>query len=151
MIHGRHLEQVLLLLASWTRCSLLASESGKRCFDSNARNQFEWAVRQALRLGRSDGSLVLSDSCSGAYSYELLCMALEEGGDDNDEKIAQAILPGTDKKLSDRQAGKLPPPSLYSEWSELAVMRSKWTRRAHSLPVAFMTVDWKANCRRQGR
>lgn len=130
LLHARHLARFRELLACWTRCSLMASAAGWDCFDEDARDQYEWAVRQACRLSRSDGSLVLSNGVAGNWCADLFRAALEQGGDEHDAALAELALPGGDKKRSCSQSRTLPEPTVYSEWSEACVMRPRWSRKA---------------------
>ncbi len=137
LVNARHVDCYRELLACWTRCSLLARAADWDCFDADSRNQYEWAVRQTLRLSRSDGSLVFADGLSGEWCSDLLQIALAEGGDPLDTKIADLMLPGATGKMPARQIRKLPEPSIYSEWSEACVMRAKWSRKSAQFSCLF--------------
>ncbi len=135
--NARHVGTLRSLLACWTRCVLLSSAAGWECFDEESRNQFEWFKRQALRLTRADGTLVLSQGASGDWSPDLFQAALRTGADKEDRTIAKLILPGEHHEISDRHLRKLPEPSVYSEWSETCVMRSHWSRKSPQFTCLF--------------
>lgn len=151
LLNSRHVDRTRELLACWTRCSLMASTASWDCFDQESRTQYEWAVRQSLRLSRMDGSLVLSRGLSGGWCHDLLGNALQEGGDDCDTRIAEAMLPGAQTKLTDRQARKLPEPSVYSEWAEACVMRSKWSRKSPQFCCLFSDRELRTELTTGGR
>ena len=48
------------LMACWTRCRILGRHMEKVCASAKASYQYEWAIRAALRLSRTDGSQVFS-------------------------------------------------------------------------------------------
>ena len=127
------------LLACWTRCSMMARAAGWECFDDDGRVQYEWTVRQALRLSRADGTLIFSNGLSGDWCSDLITAALDESGDQDDQEVAQYILPGKKKKkkATDRRLRKLPEPSVYSEWAETSVMRGKWSRKSPQVACLF--------------
>ncbi len=137
LVNARLLDHYRQLLAIWTRCSLLGATTDWDCFDAGGRNQYEWVVRQSLRLSRPDGSLVFARGVSGDWCPDLSQIALAEGGDQLDIKIADHMLPGATSKLSARQTRKLPEPSVYSEWSEACFMRSKWSRKSPQFSCLF--------------
>ncbi len=93
LVCAAHLECFRSLLACWTRCSLMDEAARWKCFDQDARIQFEWMVRQALRLTRPDGTLVLSRGLSGDWCPDLLHAALSQGGSRKDRVLARLILP----------------------------------------------------------
>lgn len=151
LVNARHLGAFRELLACWTRCSLVARSSDWKCFDKDGRYQYEWAVRQSLRVTRNDGSLVLSRGLSGEWCADLMACAIAEAGDHADRKLADVVLPGRRGKLSDRQMRRLPEPSLYSEWSELCVMRSKWSRKSPQFACSFAGRELRTELWSSGR
>lgn len=132
-----HLPHSRALLACWTRCAAMAHAAGWTCFDADGRAQYEWLVRQTLRLCRADGTLIFSNGSHGDWTPDLIRAALNEAGDRADVESARQLLPG---RVVDRRGGrhvKLPEPSVVSEWSELCVMRSKWSRRSPQFACLF--------------
>lgn len=131
--HASNLVRLRPLLACWVRCRVL----DPKCFNSEARTQLEWLARQAIRLCRPDGSQLLSEPEQSAWSGPLFKTLLQVSGDAADRSAAARWL-----RLDGGQSGKsgqrkLPEPTVYSAWSELAVLRSDWARRATYLAVAF--------------
>jgi hypothetical protein len=137
LVGAGHVREFRQLLACWTRCSIMASAAGWSCLSAEARTQFEWSVRQTLRLSRSDGSAIFTSGLSGDWCADLLHWSIEAGGDASDKKIASVMFPGARGKLSDRQLRKLPKPSVYSEWAELCVMRPRWSRKGPQFSCLF--------------
>ena len=134
-----HLKYFRSLLACWTRCSLMDEAADWKCFDDDARIQFEWMVRQALRLTRPDGTLVLSRGLSGDWCPDLLHVALAHGGSRKDGMLARLILPERLAKKRHRRGRKLPTPSVHSEWGEVCVMRTAWSRKSPQFACLFGT------------
>jgi len=134
--HGKHLGLLRPLLACWTRCRALGGELEGGCWTKAAEDQYQWLVRQALRLARDDGSQVFSRGSAGAFHQELLAAALRLGGDADDRRIATLVLPGAKKHVPKRlDESALPAPASESEWASVAVLRPRWSR-----PVARLTV-----------
>jgi hypothetical protein len=136
--HGRHLGLLRPLLACWTRCRALGGELKGGCWTEAADGQYEWLVRQALRLARHDSSQVFSRGSAGAFNPEFLAAALRLGGDADDRKISALILPGAKnraRKSLDESA--LPEPASESEWAAVAVLRPRWARSGERLTVVY--------------
>ncbi|MFT7640000.1 MAG: hypothetical protein ACI9G1_001738 [Pirellulaceae bacterium] len=121
------------LTACWTRC-LTMSEALKIEFDGDARLQYEWLVRQLIRLTRPDGTQVLSASES-KLEPSLLRAALSLVEDPDDAGIAAIAFTG--KKAHKVKESSLPSPAAYSEWGETAILRTKWKSSRTQLTVAF--------------
>jgi hypothetical protein len=102
----------------------------------DARLQYEWLVRQALRLTRADGSHVLTNGAPPDCWSELFTAALEVGGDEEDWAIAHRVLPDWKPKKT-QAAEKLPSAAARSEWAETAVLRSDWSRSGPRLLVTY--------------
>jgi hypothetical protein len=136
--HARYLASFRPLIACWTRCKLLATASDHPCFHGEAQLQFEWVVRQMLRLSRHDGSQVLTPGNEGQWAPKLFEAALGIEGDDDDWTIASMNLP-----LTKRQSGKLvskshlPESACDSEWAETSILRPDWGRSAPRLVVRY--------------
>lgn len=129
---ARCLPLLPLLLACWTRCRGVAEHHGKRCFDSAAETQYEWLVRQSLRLARPNGSPALTH-CP-AVEKGLWQSALRFGGDESDHTAAAQRLRPKPVAGSDDEA---PTPAVDSEWSGLAVLASGWKPKAPRLTLAY--------------
>lgn len=135
LLNARHLSWLRPLLACWTRCGGIARAVGVRAFTEDAEVQYEWVVRQAMRLARSDGSQLLGSGAACQWQPDLFRAALELGGDDEDFAAAGLALPA-DVKVPD--ADDLPcAASAESEWAELAVLRPDWSRASPRLVVDF--------------
>lgn len=120
------------LLGCWTRATYLDRKLKGTRVDKDARLQFEWLVRQSIRWSRSDGSLLLGDpftDCRG-----LIEAALEAGGDQVDRELAM-IQRGALSEDDSEYA--LPPAGEHSEWAEVALLRSDWSRRGIALAVNY--------------
>ena len=137
LVCAAHMPCFRSLLACWTRCSLMDEAARWKCFDREARNQYKWMVRQALRLTRPDGTLVMSRGLSGDWCPELLQAALAQGGSRKDRVLAQLVLPERRRAKAPRHRRKLPDPSVYSEWGEVCVMRTGWERESPQFVCLF--------------
>ncbi|MHB8956088.1 MAG: hypothetical protein ACYC4U_24165 [Pirellulaceae bacterium] len=137
MPHAAYLQYFRGLLACWTRCFMMGEAAGWKCCDHDACLQYEWIVRQALRLSRPDGTLIFSQGLSGDWCPALLRAALEQGGNRRDWQIARQVLPGPFARSGHRRAGKFSECSAHSEWGEICVMRSKWSRKSPQFACLF--------------
>ena len=130
---ARCLPHLATMLACWTRCRSLAEEFDKPCWDKQAETQYEWFVRQALRLARPDGSFALTDG--PAAPTALFAEALDLAGDDADLAAAALRLRPSPAQADDDD--EPPTPSVNSEWSGLAVLATGWKPKAPRLTVAY--------------
>jgi hypothetical protein len=138
LLHGRDLGLLRPLLACWTRCRALGGELKGGCWSEAAESQYEWLVRQALRLSRHDGSQVFSHGSAGTFDRELLAAALRLGGDAEDRKIAALILPAARRQAPKRpDESRLPKPASESEWAAVAVLCPRWDRAGERLTVVY--------------
>ncbi len=137
MLHADNIEWSRPLLACWTRAALISDVAGCSCFNEAARNQYQWMIQQTLRLTRSDGTQVFSDSFAGDWCPDLFAAALTQSSDPEDREIAHCILPGKLGKGGARKRRKLPSPFVYSEWAETCVMRTKWSRKSPQFALTF--------------
>jgi hypothetical protein len=148
--HAEQMAMLRPLLACWTRCRAIGNEADKGCWSKAAQNQYEWLVRQALRLARPDGSQVLSPGQGGAWCKALFDAAMRLGGDDDDQRIAALVLPRP-AKAKNRQIRKrgLPKPGVHSEWSAAAVLSSGWEADDPRLAVLYpdRSVRLELHCR----
>jgi hypothetical protein len=148
--HAAYVPHFRSLLACWTRCSLMATAKRWRWCDAPASSQYEWAVRQALRLSRADGTLVLSRGSSGDWCPGLLLTAFEEGGDRGDLRAAEELLPRPIAHRH-RRPTKSPAPSVHSEWGQTCVMRTHWSRKSPYLACLFHDGRLQAELATAGR
>jgi hypothetical protein len=135
MPHANHLPVARALLACWTRCQYMGRAMKRNCFTKDAKTQYEWLVRQTLRLCRNDGTQVFSIDATADWSPTLLKAALTLAKDDDDDAIADCVLPG--RKASREPRKSLPSPAANSEWAELAVLRRGWDRAGDQLMVSY--------------
>ena len=136
MPHARFLSQSRQLLASWTRSLFIDRHLRGNRIKSEARLQFEWFVRQTLRLVRNDGSFAFDQGLKNTrkgIGRELISAALKVGGDEADVEIFERL----NAKGSVSKNGHLPNPSEHSEWAELAILRSDWSRNSAFCVVGF--------------
>jgi hypothetical protein len=149
-----HAERLVLmrpLLACWTRCLALGSESPKGSWSEAAQIQYEWLVRNALRLTRHDGTHVFSRGPGGAWCEDLFAAAVSFGADPDDEAIAALVLPGHKKSERARIAAlPLPDASSHSEWSGVGVLRPDWSPAAPRLAATYAgeSVGLELECER---
>ncbi len=132
----RNLAILRPLLATWTRSALMLAKMKGARLKADARTQYEWLVRQAIRLSRYDGTQALAGGSSGAWCRELFAAALTIADDPDDIAAATIALPGG-KTLVPRRGGDLPEEAACSEWAEVAVLRSDWSRQREQLAVTF--------------
>ncbi len=134
-----HLDVTRKLLASWTRSLCMADRIATKktkLVSYQARMQYSWLVRQALRLTRGDGRHAFdvhrgrkSRSCDGP----LFALALRLIDDRQDRALARLVL-DTDE-LDER---RLPPkPAYQSDWGGVAVMQPDWSPRQPRLVVVY--------------
>lgn len=146
---ARHLALARPLLACWTRCGYLARSAGVRCFDKQAGLQYEWLVRRALQLTRQNGTQVLGTDGSEKGVDELFDAALMLIGDQEDDAIADQVLPGrkASRKKSQRDV-YFPDSATHSEWGEIAILRPNWLRSGEHLVVTYHDRTFRAelNC-----
>ena len=136
--HANYLGLLRPLLACWTRCRAMGDQLKSGCWTSAAACQYEWLIRQALRLARHDGSQVLSHGSAGAWDPELFEAALQLGGDHDDLDIAALVLPRP-KKAGKRRPDEsaLPKPANHSNWAAAAVLRPQWAGSRERLTVLY--------------
>lgn len=136
--HARHLHLLRPLLACLTRCLLLG---GSAALAQEARLQYEWLVKQAVRWTRRDGSQVLADAGTTSWQPGLLAIALELAGDPASRFLAATQLPAHEA-WADRHLCKLPKKNqpdaaCISEWAAAASLRSDWSHSSPRLAARF--------------
>lgn len=119
-----------LLIACWTRCQMLVGEKNSP-WDSDAQTEYEWLVRQSLRLCDRQGRFAFSPA-GAVGTGELIRKMLELGGDESDEAAAGRRLKGY--KADD--SFETPGTSNHSEWAELGVLSAGWRDKAPRIVVA---------------
>ena len=143
LLHADLLEATLLLLACWTRSRLRCQTA----WADDSEAQFEWLVRQVLRVVDGEGQLPFAGNSLTIGNRELLQTALQLAGDDKDEAAAQ-------RRLRDYESGseaKPPKSSNHSEWAGVTVMAAGWRDKAPRLTVTHsgeqMRVELRSNCK----
>lgn len=125
--HARRLGVLRPLLACWTRCRAAGNEWSKPCWSDAAQTQYEWLIRNALRLTRHDGTHVLSRGPSGAWCEALFHAAVAFSQDGDDRDIAALVLPGHDGADAKRASKlALTKAAIHSEWAAVGVLRRGW-------------------------
>ncbi len=135
LVHADYFGFHRMLLGCWTRSVLLCRRIKGVKLVSEARTQYEWAVRSALRMTRSDGTGVFSRVSDAPYFRPLLEASLSAGGNEEDEAI-YALLRGPKRK---KRFFDLAPndTSYYCEWAAAALMRSDWSLESLRLSILF--------------
>ncbi len=146
---ARHLALLRPLLACWTRCGYLSRAGGVQCFDKQARLQYEWLVRRALQLTRQNGTQVLCADEPEKGIDQLFDAALMLIGDQEDDAIADQVLPG--RKSSRKKSQRVvyfPDSAAHSEWGKIAVLRPNWLRGGEHLVMTYhdRTFSTELNC-----
>lgn len=119
-----------VLLACWTRCRALVGD-GKPPWSADAQLQFEWLVRQTLRMTDRRGRVAFTASDT-VGAGDLIREALRLGGDPSDHAAAGHRLKGY--KADD--SFETPAPSGHSEWAELSVLALGWSDKGPRIVVA---------------
>lgn len=138
--HATELARLRPLFACWTRCRAMGETTSRDCFSREARDQFEWLVRQTLRLTRGDGRQVLTPGTAGDWCPELFQTALDFGGDAFDRKIATKALPklkGVYAPSTRASLDETVESANHSGWAETGVLRPSWKRNAPWLTVLY--------------
>ncbi|HTN77936.1 MAG TPA: hypothetical protein VL096_21945 [Pirellulaceae bacterium] len=139
---GENLALMKPLLACWTRLMTLSRALPEPTIDEDTQVQFEWLLRQTVRLMRPDGSLVFTPESKTSDMQELATAALRQIADPEDHLLVKCAFRGVEaKKASPKKpkAGKkgLPEPFIYSEWSKTGLLRSDWSLGAPRLAVTY--------------
>jgi hypothetical protein len=144
LLPARHLHTTKALLACWTRAVKLMGAMRDGQLEEDVQVQFEWLLRQTLRLSRDDGSLCYAASGKQSDLAHLVKAALQHIDDPDDHALAKAALEGAkDKPVPKKpkngaKAKKpLPEPFVHSEWSNAALLRGSWMHGAPRFAVAY--------------
>jgi hypothetical protein len=138
--HARLLPVLGPLFACWTRARWLGARLGHGPWSRKADLQYQWLVRNALRLADTNGRFLLAsgDPSSPAWSNGLFAAALELAGDSGDAAAAAVALPPNVVPRRIRYAKRdLPRPSLNSDWSGIAVLASGWSQSDVRLALRY--------------
>jgi hypothetical protein len=140
------------LFSSWTRARAIGEYLKKGCWSSSAETQFEWLVRQTLRLQRPDGTPMLSTEHITAWPGGVLDTALSLAGDEHDSAAALAHLPKSLLAIrGDFDEYELPEASVESEWSTLALLANGWGKSASRVLVDYSKRTLRLEVESEGR
>ena len=139
-----------LLAACWTRSRAIGEKLKGGCWNKQAELQFEWFVRQVLRLTRSDGSLALSDAPREAWSPAMLSSMLRLAGDPSDRAAASQRKIG-DASSAKRFSAKPPEPAVNSEWSGITVLAAGWDRTSPRVTVSYQGAQLRIEVEASGQ
>lgn len=133
LVPARFLPRLGELLACWTRCRLMNEQNSKPNWSEESLEQYDWLVRQSLRLARPDRTFALG---SGTASQKaMLQSALDLGGDDADLSAGMRRLK---VEIEDTDVDDEPPEaSNNSEWAGLAVLATDWKPKSPRLTVTY--------------
>ena len=134
--HSDLIHDLRPLLASLTRIAALARHDSRFRITQEVASAHSWLVHHAIQWSRANGSTAFGASELARGDRELLAVALELAGDDEDWAAAQASLPSHWTFRKESRAA-VPWPSNRSEWAGLAVLRTDWARRAPRLFVNY--------------
>lgn len=144
LLPARHLQQTKALLACWTRVHAIAGAVSQTKIDEDVQVQFEWLLRQTLRLARDDGSLSFASTGKQADLPMLVKAALAATDDAEDHLLAKAALEGAKERPAPKKPKKdakpkksLPEPFLHSEWSNAALLRGSWELGAPRVAITY--------------
>ena len=147
LLEAKHFELMRPLLACWVRCLAVGDEmcDGK-LLKKDPAGQLEWAVREAMRWTRSDGSQVLCEAASGRWCKPLFEAALVFDEDDEDQDIATMTLPDWGKKaqIATLRQYALADAASHSEWSRAAVLRPDWEQAGPRFSILYPHADKNA-------
>jgi hypothetical protein len=137
--HARLMPVLGPLFACWTRARWLGKQFARGPWSRAAEVQYQWLIRHAIRLTDASGRFVMTPSeSSAAENKSLFTMALELAGDERDCAAAAATF---SSKVVPRQikckAGRLPKPSLDSDWSGISVLSTGWSRSDVRLALVY--------------
>ncbi|NQU20556.1 MAG: hypothetical protein HQ567_04685 [Candidatus Nealsonbacteria bacterium] len=135
--HGNLLPLLRPLAACWTRCVAIGEQFKGGCCNQTATEQYEWLVRQTLRLLRRDGTLVFDAPGAKRLDGDLLAAALRFGGDGDDHEIAELLLSPKKSAKRPTDLSRLPKVAMHSQWASVAVLRRDWSRAAERLAVVY--------------
>jgi hypothetical protein len=120
------------LLACWTRTLAISQSVDHADCTDEMLAEFNSAVVHTVRLARRDGSQAFDSTTDDKPSLDWLMHAAKLTGKRKTIELVDHVLDGHGRPLK-----KAPSPADNSEWSELAVLRTDWSRDANSLVVNY--------------
>lgn len=152
LIDAEAIRVVPVLFSCWTRCRAIGESLKKGCWSPEAETQFEWVVRQTLRLSRVDGMPMLTDGAYANWPAGPLDTALDLAGDIEDDAAANHHL---GKLLTtndgDYEEDDLPDADAESEWSSLGLLADGWGKKANRVLVDYSGDELGIEIESQGR
>ena len=153
----RYLDVFHSLIACWSRCRLVGGHIEGGCWNEAAEAQFPLALREAVRLApfansaptihqpdaparesERHPSLARRASVALGRLAWLADVARDLTRDKPTRRLVRALLdPRKKSRARAIKPGRLPSAAVHSEWAEIAVLRTDWSRRAAQLSVAF--------------
>ena len=135
MLPATHLPLLRPLLGCWTRCRAIMETRRKFLWSNDAEDQYRWLITQTLRMSRPGGAMVFSGMTFSRSERELFRAALQLGGNDIDAAAADCLFtrPKEGGTLTNQELS----PTYHSEWSALAILRNKWSRKARQLAITY--------------
>jgi len=135
MLPATHLPLLRPLLGCWTRCRAIMEKRRKFLWSNDAEDQYRWLVTQTLRMSRPGGAMVFNGSTFSGSARQLFRAALQLGGNDSDAAAADCLFAGP--KDGGTLTNKTLSPAYHSEWSALAILRNRWSRKARQLAITY--------------
>ncbi len=148
---SEHFANLRSLLGCWTRCLALGKRADFLPWKTKSQRQYEWAIQQTLRFTRKDGSQVFgpefADKSASLAFRRLIEQALALDSDLEDREIAQAVLPGRKTPAGSKKETVLASSgvSYFSDWSQIALLRSGWSHELPGLAVSYGRVGDEPN------
>jgi hypothetical protein len=128
------------LFACWTRARWLGKRLKRGAWSHTADVQYEWLVRNAIRLADNEGAFLLATPRDATWTKNLFRTALALGGDRGDYAAAIRALPRGVAKTHRQCKDQRPPnPSLNSDWSSITVMSDGWSQRDARIALSYVS------------
>ncbi|HWA98045.1 MAG TPA: hypothetical protein VG713_06110, partial [Pirellulales bacterium] len=136
LVHARYLGQYRQLVACWSRMRLLCAAVDELPWSAEMTEQADRAVVHLLRLTRADGSQALGPTGRDhAPEPKWFTAIARSTGNRSIVRLARAVAGAKVDLPSEKRVGAA---ANDSEWAELAILRSDWTRQAARLTVAYV-------------
>ncbi len=131
--HTRYLAEFGPVVGSWARCGVVVKDLEiKQGYE--AASQLEWVVRQVLRMLRPNRTLMFSEVNSRPANNAFLNCLFELSNDSQDKKLLKIVT--TTAQQSSLVSTEVETSNL-SEWSESAILQSRWAANSPKLAVDF--------------
>jgi len=134
LTHARDLPIYRPLWGVWTRWRAIAEEQGDEGWQH--AQQYRQLFYNVARLARHDAHLALVDGQQGKLHRGLVKTARRLVADARADGLARAAF-GKATKNGWASADSVPSPADHSEWSQMGILRSGWSRRSPRLAMAY--------------